>query len=616
MQGFSCVLARCATLLVSVVLVSPAPLAQDTKRHADQIIDVLRDRYDVETELFGTPADTARVLSALSRSPRRYTELDGPFIRRPAQRIAADASLSPAQRALALAGMVTPTLVEARDSALAALSLTPADQLGFDEWLTFRTYESIGYRLAEDVWSDADPTTLAGRVLVSETPAAFAPPPLPPATSLDAWTAWARAARLRGVSPDPSRLPELPLIDPSASIGALVDALETVIACHGLERPGESNAPPEPLPALVEAGRSIDSARRAAWTFLETHQVDGTFGLELGPPQAHEPELGITSMNLIAALSLVDALGLERPAWIDQGLDFVASHAKPDGSIYRFGLTVYTTSVAIEALLEGGRPEDQALVEAGRQYLITAQSDEGEGYSSIDDPHYGGIGYGGDERPDMSNTNMALDALARTGTPADHEVFVKARIFVERNQNYGEADPQSWPRAKGGRLIAGNDGGGTYMPGNSPAGEDAVGEGAYVARSYGSMTYALTKSFLLCGLQPDSGRVSAAITWLADHFTLETNPGFETREAGADGLYYYYLAMARTLELIDDERFVTSDGDMVPWRKQLVRHLVDHQRIDGSWINELSPRWWEGAPTLATAYAILALDAANDSEGT
>jgi len=52
------------------------------------------------------------------------------------------------------------------------------------------------------------------------------------------------------------------------------------------------------------------------------------------------------------------------------------------------------------------------------------------------------------------------------------------------------------------------------------------------------------------------------------------------------------------------------DGEAIDWRAQLVRKLLDEQRTDGSWINEGSRRWWEGAPTLSTPFALLALAAA------
>ena len=63
------------------------------------------------------------------------------------------------------------------------------------------------------------------------------------------------------------------------------------------------------------------------------------------------------------------------------------------------------------------------------------------------------------------------------------------------------------------------------LPGSSPAGETPLGGDQYEARSYGSMTYALTKSYLLCGLEPGDRRLDAAIRWLADNYTLDANPG-------------------------------------------------------------------------------------------
>ena len=46
------------------------------------------------------------------------------------------------------------------------------------------------------------------------------------------------------------------------------------------------------------------------------------------------------------------------------------------------------------------------------------------------------------------------------------------------------------------------------------------------------------------------------------------------------------------------------------WRTELTGRLLAMQRQDGSWINTNAPRWYEGNPVLATAYAMITLDTA------
>ena len=69
--------------------------------------------------------------------------------------------------------------------------------------------------------------------------------------------------------------------------------------------------------------------------------------------------------------------------------------------------------------------------------------------------------------------------------------------------------------------------------------------------------------------------------------------------------------MARALDLYGVDTLIDPDGTVHAWRTQLCGRLLSLQNPnDGSWLNELSPRWWEGNPLLATSYALLTLDAA------
>lgn len=598
--------------LLSILSLVPAAPAPDLKELSDQLVRQIRAQQNPDGSYGAGLADTCRVLDALGRSSRRYTDLDGPFIRKAALGVAASAPSPDTDGlvVLALAGSLTPPLVAAREAALARL-LEAGTPTSYESALALRTFRPDARPAAPAAPPGAD----AGLAcLLAADPATVA---APPTSDVASWTRWARAALLRGLTPADQPAPP-DEIAPGAALADLVATLETIDVLLGIKRPA-SGAPTAAgaaaaagshdtaPPARITEGQSLQAALERAWTFLEAHQHDGTFGLEIGGWDGAEP--GITALNLSAGCWLADRLGQPRPAWIGQGLDYLVSLQKPDGAIAAHGLDVYTTSVAIEALLAGGRESDTPVIERARQYLVAAQSDEGEGYSIESDPLYGGIGYGGDERPDLSNTNLALEAAARAGTPEGDTLFQKALVFLERCQNLGERQSHEWPRPNGGTLVSGTDGGATYMPGNSPAGENERGAGIWQARSYGSMTYALVKSYLFCGLRADDERVIAAVRWLGLNFTVESNPGFAKPADGAQGLYYYYLALSRTLQLIPDALHDAA-GQPIDWRGQLTAKLLREQRTDGSWINDGSPRWWEGAPTLCTAYAVLALASA------
>jgi len=591
-----------ASLLLPVLLALPAQQAQDTKSAADGIIHRLR---AVQPEDFswgsGLP-DACRALDALSRSPRAYTDLDGPFFRVPAQRIAAAAAdLDPALVVLALGQCLNGQVAQARDAALQRL-ISGRPRRDYEALLALRTYPPPDLVLPAPLPGDEP----AVAVLLAADPASVV---APPATDTATWTRWARAARLRGVRPQ--ELPPLPEPGPDARFPELLAALQTVNALHGvLASAGQPQLPEaDQRPGFVAPGQDLAAALERAYAYFETHQRGGTFGL--GLPGADDPEPGITAMALTSVQWIARRTGRARPAWVDEGLDFLVALQQPDGSIQLHGLDVYTTSVAIEALSAADREQDRGVLARGRNFLLAMQADEGEGYVSAQDPHYGGVGYGGDERPDLSNTQMAIEAARLAGASQDDPFFAKARVFLERCQNLSERQELRWPRAEGGALVSGNDGGATYMPGNSPAGENRVADGVWQARSYGSMSYALAKSYVLCGVPATDARVQAVVRWLARNFTVDSNPGYQKAADGAQGLFYYYLVMARTLALLPEATFVDDEGRPIAWRAPLTRKLLDTQRTDGSWINEASPRWWEGAPPLATAYAVLALQAAS-----
>ena len=77
-------------------------------------------------------------------------------------------------------------------------------------------------------------------------------------------------------------------------------------------------------------------------------------------------------------------------------------------------------------------------------------------------------------------------------------------------------------------------------------------------------------------------------------------------ERGQQGLYYYYLMMARTLQVLDVDNIVTPDGVSHPWAKELAAQLLSVQHEDGTWSNPVD-RFMEAVPAVVTAYSVRAL---------
>ena len=361
----------------------------------------------------------------------------------------------------------------------------------------------------------------------------------------------------------------------------------------------------KPLPAFdpADAERIRVGLSRARSYLLEQQTEPGRWGA-MG-----RSDLGITAM-VAGSLALAQERSPELQAALQRTAQHLISAQAADGAIHEGQLQSYVTSASVMALTRMDSTAHDAVVQAARAYLQRLQADEGEGYTP-EHRYYGGVGYGGDERPDLSNLQMALEALAAAGVDEDDESYRKALEFLQRTQNRSESNDLNL-EIEGQRIRPGNDGGAAYAPGESKAGFVQLPDGTQVPRSYGSMTYALLRGFLFAGLAKDDPRVIAAWEWIKSNYTLDVNPGFP---AGSDpaapyqGLFYYYYSMSKALALFGVEQWTSPGGELVRWREQLAGRLLAMQRADGSWVNENSPRWWEGNPTLATAYAVLALEA-------
>ena len=299
--------------------------------------------------------------------------------------------------------------------------------------------------------------------------------------------------------------------------------------------------------------------------------------------------VGLSSLALTSILqNPAGSAGVDKGA-IDQFAKFIVSNVNADGSIVeRAHDESYNTAVSIVALTALKDPKYAAVIAGGQKYIATTQMAESRGFTPLN-PWYGGIGYGGDRRPDMSNFYVALEAMRATSYDPKDPIWQKALVFASRMQNRSESNDQKW---------AANDGGFAYAPGvNLPK----MGGGT---TSYASMTTAGLYSLLLIGVEKSDPRVQAAYKWLTTNYTLDVNFGTGSKSA----LFYYYCAFAKVMDAYGEKEFVDAKGQSHNWRNELVQRLVTLQEPDGSWVNRDSKDWWEDKPELVTSWALQALE--------
>lgn len=309
--------------------------------------------------------------------------------------------------------------------------------------------------------------------------------------------------------------------------------------------------------------------------------------------------IGITGIVVTALIK--SGVPMDDPM-VKNGLGYLEKLVNPKeghiaGSNPKQQLKNYVTSVNVMAFAAANKDgKYQSVVDAGAKFLIGLQWDEEEGITTKD-TFYGGFGYDSKNRPDMSNSGFALEALNAAGVKQDNPAFKKATSFLSRSQNLkGEQQDQPWA----GQY---NDGSFIYNPMETKANEKATD--ASPGPGYGSITYAGIKSMIYAGVDKNDRRVQEALKWVKKNYSMEVNAGMP---AGREkhGLFYGYNTMTKAFKVLGLDEIEDDKGVKHNWRTDLINQLAKTQKPDGSWANE-QDRWMEGDANLVTAFALLAI---------
>lgn len=383
--------------------------------------------------------------------------------------------------------------------------------------------------------------------------------------------------------------------------GWLALALAVAAGCSEARRPAGPPREVSPQPG-PHADAHLAAAERAVDFLLSRQNPDGGYFSMQGAPMSM---VGVTALVAVALMDSPRGLTEGSSPVLARAIQFIVKSQQPSGAIVvpGQGLDNYHTSAAVLALKRTGNPAYSEVLEKAKQFLRGLQLDEGEGLDRSN-PFFGGAGYSpGAKVSDMSNTAFWIEAMRELGVKEDDPAMQNALVFVRRVANNPEVNDQPWAKE-----VAPEDfGGGVYRPAADPSRKDVdiskAGRppGRTGWRSYGSMTYAMFKSFIDGGASRDDPAVRGALRWIEANYTLDENPGI-----GGDGQYYYYRLFARALKSWGSPKLAGHD-----WAQELADKLVALQRADGSWANPRD-RWHEGDPALVTAYALEALSIAID----
>ncbi|MFH1550249.1 MAG: prenyltransferase/squalene oxidase repeat-containing protein [Planctomycetota bacterium] len=387
-----------------------------------------------------------------------------------------------------------------------------------------------------------------------------------------------------------------------------------VVSCRTTDSREENALSARPAFSDDPALGPIDAAIAKGLDYFAANasRKDGSFGLMMPDKEGKEqyiPDVGITGLIVEAVVKSPFAGYEKQQPYLKQAVGYLLANVRKDGSIAEAdqGYSNYKTSIVLMALHSIDEPEKYSGIIKGAQDYIRSQQFAENQKVEEEDWRYGGIGYGSKiGRPDLSNTQWAVEALRETGVSEKDPLFKKVTVYVSRCQN--KTDSNDYDRRQTD-IVSINDGGARYKPTESKIEVEVSGKRMLL--SYGSMTYAFLKSMIYAGVSRDDPRVQAAFQWILNNYSLDKNPGFSTKinkDADKQGLYYYYHTMSKALLVMEKHTFRTPDGNLHNWALELSQKIISLQDKDGSWVNGYAERWYEGNPYLVTAYAVLVLN--------
>src|SRR5262245_528375 len=178
-------------------------------------------------------------------------------------------------------------------------------------------------------------------------------------------------------------------------------------------------------PAAVADASSANAAREkavaSAINYLKTAQAaDGSYSAQSGP--------AVTA--LVTTAILRNGRSVDDPQ-VAKSLKYLEGFVQPDGGICKpeSNYKNYETCLALVCFATANKDGRYArLLASAEKFVKGEQWDEGEGHDRSN-PNYGGAGYGGKKRPDLSNTSFLLDALKAAGRGPEDEAIQKALVF-------------------------------------------------------------------------------------------------------------------------------------------------------------------------------------------
>jgi squalene-hopene/tetraprenyl-beta-curcumene cyclase len=376
--------------------------------------------------------------------------------------------------------------------------------------------------------------------------------------------------------------------------------------------------------------RRYDSSLGAARRFLLSQQdADGAWRSSTYGALKDGPALTPLVLTTLVYLYPEDRTRLEA---ISRGAYFLCRMAPvldPSLNLQPIGFPTYTAALASWAVMLGDQtPQRRDAQSMWLKFISTYQLNRRLGWESSD-IEFGGWGYSHTvprrnitnliSNPllasNLSATLFAAGALRAARVPLDDPIYGEIRTFVERCQNFNNVVGTD----AGAIMNNFDDGGFFFTTVDSPlnkagsAGADEYGKLRF--HSYGSATADGLRLLLLCGLPPESPRVSAARNWLEQHFAADRNPGEFTpdREIIRNATYYYYTwSIAHAFARLNVTVLSRENGTL-NWPRTLADELIRRQRSDGSWSNSFTDAK-ENDPLIATSFAAAALTICRDMQ--